>query len=115
MTNKATFPTLVEAYFTDRLTRQRQASPNTIASHRDTFRLLLGFAQRTLKKGPSQLTIEDLTPSFIGSFLDHLEKERGNAARTRNVPYIPQVEITFFAIFRAFVSLRLPLALDIKN
>lgn len=85
MTNKTTFPTLVEAYFTDRLTRQRQASPNTIASHRDTFRLLLGFAQRTLKKGPSQLTIEDLTPSFIGSFLDHLEKERGNAARTRNV------------------------------
>ena len=82
MTNKATFPTLVEAYFTDRLTR---ASPNTIASHRDTFRLLLGFAQRSLKKGPSQLTTEDLTPSFIGSFLDHLEKDRANTARTRNV------------------------------
>jgi hypothetical protein len=74
MTNKATFPTLVEAYFTDRLTRQRQASSNTIASHRDTFRLLLGFAQRTLKKGPFQLTIEDLTPSFIGRFLDHLRE-----------------------------------------
>jgi site-specific recombinase XerD len=85
MTTKATFPTLVEAYFTDRLIRQRQASPNTIASHRDTFRLLLGFAQRTLKKGPSQLMVEDLAPCFIGSFLDHLEKERGNAARTRNV------------------------------
>jgi site-specific recombinase XerD len=85
MTNKATFPTLVEAYFTDRLTRQRQASPNTIASHRDTFRLLLGFAHKCLEKGPSQLTIEDLTPSFIGRFLDHLEKERANTARTRNV------------------------------
>jgi site-specific recombinase XerD len=81
MTNKTTFPTLVEAYF---LTRQRQASPNTIASHRDTFRLLLGFAQK-LKKSPLQLTLEDLTPSFIGSFLDHLEKDRANTARTRNV------------------------------
>jgi site-specific recombinase XerD len=85
MTNKATFPALVETYFTDRLTRQRQASPNTIASHRDTFRLLLGFAHRHLKKAPTQLATEDLTPSFIGSFLDHLEKDRANTARTRNV------------------------------
>jgi site-specific recombinase XerD len=50
-----------------------------------TPRLLLGFAHTCLKKGRSQLTIEDLTPTFIGRFLDHLEKERGNAARTRNV------------------------------
>jgi len=85
MNIKATFPTLLQAYFTDRLLRQRQASPNTVASHRDTFRLLLGFAQRSLKKGPSQLAIDDLSPSFIGSFLDHLEKERGNTARSRNV------------------------------
>ena len=82
---KATFPTLLESYFTDRLMRQRNSSPDTIASHRDTFKLLLKFAQKHLKKEPSKLTIEDLNTPFIGSFLDHLEKERGNVARTRNI------------------------------
>jgi integrase/recombinase XerD len=81
----ATFPVLLESFFTDRLMRQRKASPNTIASHRDTFRLLLKFAQQSLKKEPSKLTIQDLDPTFIGDFLDYLEKERGNVARTRNV------------------------------
>jgi site-specific recombinase XerD len=65
--------------------RQRNSSPDTIASHRDTFKLLLKFAQKHLKKEPSKLTIEDLNTPFIGSFLDHLEKERGNVARTRNI------------------------------
>lgn len=82
---KATFPGLLQGFFTDRLMRQREASPNTIASHRDTFRLLLSFAQERLKKAPSKLTMEDLDAPFIGSFLDHLEKERGNMARSRNV------------------------------
>ena len=48
----ATFSELLQAYFTDRLMRQRNASPNTVASHRDTFRLLLGFAQRVLRQPP---------------------------------------------------------------
>jgi len=82
---KAMFPVLLEGFFTDRLMRQRNASPNTIASHRDTFRLILSFAQDRLKKAPSKLTIEDLDAPFIGIFLDHLEKERGNVARSRNV------------------------------
>ena len=82
---KATFPVLLEAFFTDRLMLQRKASPNTIASHRDTFRLLLGFAQERLKKAPSKLTIEDLDAPFVGSFLEHLEKVRGNTSRSRNV------------------------------
>ncbi len=82
---KATFPGLLQGYFTDRLMRQREASPNTIASHRDTFRLLLSFAQGRLKKAPSKMAMEDLDAPFIGSFLDHLEKERGNMARSRNV------------------------------
>ena len=85
MRTKATFPVLLEAFFTDRLMRQQKASPNTIASHRDTFRLLLGFAQERLKKAPSELTIEDLDAPFVGSFLEYLEKERGNTARSRNV------------------------------
>ena len=82
---KATFPALLESFFTDRLMRQRKASPNTIANHRDTFRLLLKFAQQRLKKDPSRLAIEDLSTPFIGSFLDYIEKERGNVAQTRNV------------------------------
>jgi integrase/recombinase XerD len=79
------FPALLEAFFTDRLVRQRQASPHTIASYRDTFRLLLGFAERRLKKPPSALRINDLDATFLGAFLNHLEEERGNTARSRNV------------------------------
>jgi len=79
------FPRLLEAFFTDRLMRQRQASPHTIASYRDTFGLLLGFAQKRLKKPPSELIIDDLDTPFIGTFLDHIQKERGNKPRTRNI------------------------------
>ena len=79
------FPALLQAFFTDRLCHQRQASPHTIASYRDTFRLLLAFAERRLKKAPSALRITDLDTPFLGAFLDHLEQERGNAARSRNV------------------------------
>ena len=69
MTDQSNFPTLLEAFFTDRLMRQRQASPNTIASYRDTFCLLLKFTQQRLKKTPSALTIKDLDASCIGAFL----------------------------------------------
>ena len=78
------FPAMLEAFFTDRLMRQRQASSNTIASYRDTFSLLLKFAKEKLKKAPSKLTIKDLNASFIVSFLDNREKIHGNSARTRN-------------------------------
>ena len=78
------FPGLLEAFFTDRLMRQRQASPHTIAAYRDTFRLLLAFAKQRLGKEPSSLAIEDLDAPFLGAFLDHLERDRGNSARSRN-------------------------------
>ncbi len=79
------FPRMLQAFFTDRLMRQRQASSHTIASYRDTFRLLLKFAQKHLKKEPSAVAITDLDTPFIGAFLDHLEKDRGVTARSRNV------------------------------
>ena len=79
------FAGLLEAFFTDRLMSQRLASPNTIASYRDTFCLLLEFAKQRLQKAPSALTINDLDAPFIGVFLEHLEKDRGNNARSRNV------------------------------
>lgn len=80
----ANFSGLLEAFFTDRLMRQRDASPHTIATYRDTFCLLLRFAQQRLKKTPSALTLADLDAPFIGAFLDHLEKDRRNTVRSRN-------------------------------
>jgi site-specific recombinase XerD len=77
-------PTL-EAYFAERLMRQLQASPHTIASYRDTFRLLLGFVQERTGTSPSRLDLADLDAPLIGAFLDHLERERGSTVRTRNV------------------------------
>jgi site-specific recombinase XerD len=74
----------LQAFFTDRLLRQRRASANTIAGYRDSFRLLLRFAVERIGKEPSDLLLEDLDAPFIGEFLDHVEKDRGNKARTRN-------------------------------
>jgi integrase/recombinase XerD len=76
-------PTL-QAFFTQRLIGQRQASPHTIASYRDTFRLLLAFAHQQTGTAPSQLQLEDLDAPLIVAFLAHLEQQRHNSARTRN-------------------------------
>lgn len=76
-------PTL-QAFFTDRLVRQRQASPHTIAAYRDTWRLLVAFAAARVHTAPSALTMADLDASLIAGFLDHVEHDRGNTARTRN-------------------------------
>jgi site-specific recombinase XerD len=84
MTRHSDFPELVQAFFTERLLRQRKASPETVAGYRDAFRLLLRFAARRLKKEPSKLALKELDARFIGEFLDHLEGERSNSARTRN-------------------------------
>jgi integrase/recombinase XerD len=80
----ASFPALLQRFFTERLLQQRQASPHTIAGYRDTFRLLLRFASARRGTGPSALKTEDFTPSFLGTFLEHLEGTRGNSTRTRN-------------------------------
>ena len=85
MKDVADFPSLLETFFTRRLIAQRKASPHTIASYRDTFRLLLQFAEKRLAKAPSKLTMEDLNAPFLGAFLDHLESTRANGARSRNL------------------------------
>jgi site-specific recombinase XerD len=79
------FSALLQPFFTDRLLGQRNASSHTIASYRDTFRLLLEFAQHHLRQSPSTLAIENLDAPFIGRFLNHLEKDRGNTPRSRNI------------------------------
>jgi integrase/recombinase XerD len=76
-------PTL-QAFFTDRLALQRHASGQTVAAYRDTWRLLLAFASARTGKQPARLDIADLDAPLIGDFLDHLERDRGNSARTRN-------------------------------
>ncbi len=76
-------PTL-QAFFTDRLLAQKDASPRTIAAYRDTFRLLLGFAQQKTGKPPCRLDLADLDAPLIGAFLEHLEHDRHNSVRTRN-------------------------------
>jgi len=77
-------PTL-QAFFTDRLNRQLQASPRTIASYRDTLRLLLCFTQDRTGKQPAKLDWDDLNETLISAFLQHLETDRHNSARTRNL------------------------------
>jgi len=74
----------LEAFLTERLMAQRGASPNTVASYRDTFRLLLRFAAERTGKRPSALDFSDLDAALIGSFLEHLELVRHNSVRTRN-------------------------------
>jgi len=85
MKNATSFPVLLESFFTKRLIAQRRASPHTIGSYRDTFRLLLQFAETRLGKAPSRLTLEDLQAPFVGAFLDNLESARANATRSRNL------------------------------
>ena len=80
------FPTLMEAFFTERLVQQKHASAHTLASYRDTFCLLLRFAEQRLHKAPSRLTLEDLEAPLIGEFLDHLQESRGTSARTQCPP-----------------------------
>ena len=85
MTTSATLAPLLERFFTDRLMRQRQASPHTVASYRDTFRQLLQFIQQRLHKAPSKLTFEQIDAPLIVEFLDHLEKNEGLSIRSRNL------------------------------
>ena len=74
----------VQAFFTERLTSQRRASPHTIAGYRDTVRLLLCFAAARSRTSPCRLDFGDLDAPVISTFLDHLERDRGNSIRSRN-------------------------------
>ena len=78
------FAALVQSFFTEYLTQQRAMSPQTVASYRDAFVLFLDFAVVSLHKQPTTLLLQDITPGLILDFLAHLERDRGNAVRTRN-------------------------------
>ena len=81
----ANLPPLLPRFFTDRLRSQVGASPHTVASYRDTFRLLLKFVQKRLCKAPCTLSLEDIDARIVVDFLAELEKVRKVTARTRNL------------------------------
>src|SRR5258707_13207185 len=85
MTTSPTFALLLERFFRQRLMQQRQASPHTISSYRDTFRQFLKFVQQRLHKPPTRLNLEDIDAPLIVAFLDELEKHQGVSVRTRNL------------------------------
>lgn len=105
----AVFSRLVQEFFCDRLIAQRGASPQTVASYRDAFRLLLAFAERRLRRPPAALGIADLDAALVLAFLDDLEARRGNSSRTRNL------RLTAIRSFMRFVSQREPRALAIAQ
>ncbi len=94
-------PTL-EAFFTDRLMRQRRASSHTVAAYRDTFRLLFAYVLDATGTTPAKLDLEDLDATTVGEFLHHLEVNRGNSIRTRNA------RLSAIHSFFEFAALRHP-------
>src|SRR6266851_1176537 len=88
----SSFAPTLEAFFTERLARQRQASPKTVAAYRDGLRQLLAFVQRQLGKAPSTLDVADVDAPMIGAFLEYVEHERHNT-RTP-IPAIPEYMAT---------------------
>ncbi len=79
------FSSLVQQFFTEYLVTQRALSPRTIASYRDALMLFLDFAHKRLGKSPTALRLADIEPDLILAFLDHLEQQRQNAVRSRNL------------------------------
>lgn len=94
------FTSTLQLFFTDRLMRQRQVSEHTIAAYRDTLRMLLIFASKRRAMPPSQLDFDDLDAPLIGAFLNHLEQDRQNGARTRNARLVAVRSLFRYAAFR---------------
>jgi len=102
MTGAALLPALIERFFTQRLVHQSNASPHTVASYRDTFRLLLKFAKATLGVSPSRLEVSNLDAPFIVAFLDDLEASRSASISTRNL------RLTAIRAFFRFIAFEEP-------
>jgi integrase/recombinase XerD len=109
MPRKITFPALLQDFFQRHLIAERGASAHTIASYRDTFELLLRYAERHTGRSPTTLTLADLDAPLILEFLDYLETERGNTPRTRNL------RLTAIRSFMHHASLRDPTSLPVAQ
>jgi integrase/recombinase XerD len=103
------FPQLLQDFFLRRLVQQRGASARTIESYRDAFALLLGFTEQRTGKPPSALQLVDLDAPLVLDFLDHLQADRGNTARTRNA------RLAAIHSFMRYAALRDPASLPITQ
>ncbi|MDE1675101.1 tyrosine-type recombinase/integrase [Nocardia gipuzkoensis] len=92
----------LQNFFTERLVKHRHVSPRTVASYRDSLKLLLGFVSQRTKKPPADLDWSDLDVEAITAFLDYLEHERNNSPRTRNL------RLTAIRSLFTYASLRHP-------
>jgi len=101
MITPITLAALLQRFFTQRLMQQRQASPHTISSYRDSFRQFLKFVQQRLRKPPSRLTFEEIDAPLIVAFLDDLEKHQGASVRSRNLRLTAIHSFFRFAAFEA--------------
>src|SRR5580765_8131853 len=101
MSGQPNFGVLLERYFTQRLMQQRRASAHTIASYRDTFKMLLQFVHKRLRKAPSALALDDIDAPLVMSFLDEMERVRNITARTRNLRLTAIHSFFRFAAFEA--------------
>jgi integrase/recombinase XerD len=102
MSANTTFPALLEGFFTERLVQQKRVSAHTLASYRDSFCLLLRYAEERLHIAPARLTLEELDAPLISTFLDHLQEIRGTSARSRNV------RLAAIHSFFRYAALRVP-------
>lgn len=105
LTDPAEFSALVQHFFANRLLQQQAVSSRTVAAYRDTFRLLLGYAERKLGKPPVKLTLSDFDAELILDFLEHLEAERHNTVRSRNA------RLAAVRAFARYVAVQCPPAL----
>jgi site-specific recombinase XerD len=97
---ETSFPILLQQFFLERLIQQRNASAQTVAAYRDSFRLLLQFAQRRLGKAPERLALSDLDTPLILAFLNHLESDRHNTIRSRNARFAAIRSFLHFAALK---------------
>jgi integrase/recombinase XerD len=114
----ATLATLLQAFFLDRLIAQRNASPQTVAAYRDSFRLLLEFAHQHVGKAPERLELNDIDAPLVLAFLDHLERDRHNTIRSRNARFAAIRSFVHFAAFKdpaALPAIQRVLAIPMKR
>lgn len=105
----AQFSSLVERFFVDRLMSQKNVSPRTVESYRDTFRMIFRYAEKKLHKPPVQFTLNDFSAKLVLDFLSHLEKDRHNGIRSRNA------RLAALHSFSRYVSTECPPAIHIAQ
>jgi integrase/recombinase XerD len=113
-----TLATVVQAFFLERLIAQRNASRQTVAAYRDSFRLLLQFAHQHVGKAPERLELKDVDAPLVLAFLDHLERDRQNTIRSRNARLAAIRSFVHFAAFKepaALPSIQRVLAIPMKR